>query len=717
MKHIRAAHRIASACTAALLLAMVAPIVPAAAVELPTDYTQQMVYASDGGLQEWFGKAVAVWGDTALVGAPGDESERGAVYVYTRVGPSWRFQQKLTGGDSVAGDRFGNAVAVHGDTAIVGAPRDDGFSGSAYVFTRSGSTWTQRVKLVAPDRDASDTFGCAVAIDGSTALLGAYGDNEGAPDAGAAYFFTGAGATWSTPTKVMASDGEAGAVFGFSVAIDGGTAVIGAVDDDTALGSAYVFTGSGSTWTQRKKLVASTRITYAKFGCSVSIDGGTVLVGSYGDNDMAGAAYVFTGSGSTWTQRKKLVASAREPFAYFGCSVALSGGAALVGAWAYDDDRGRAYLFTGSGSEWAERTWFAASVAYPGWEFGKAVALSGGNALVGAHTANLDDPEAGAAYLHAFSTQFTLGTTRIAGANRYLTAIAASRQGFPAGAPAVVVATGENWPDALGGSALAGAAHGPLLLTRKDALPSEVAAEIKRLGAVKAYVLGSTASVSASVESALVAILGRPYVVRLGGADRYETARLVADETIRLRGVTYHGGAFVATGLNYPDATAASPLAAHMGTPILLANVRAGTVSLPSAVNAAVVLGSDAAVPKSVYDYLVTRLGTGKVMRIGGANRYATAVMVAEAATSGDMKWNGVGLATGENFPDALAAGPMLAAVRKSVLLLTRPTALPGETQVTLYSNRTSIGTMFIFGDTNAVSSTVEAAAKAAAGL
>jgi putative cell wall-binding protein len=453
----------------------------------------------------------------------------------------------------------------------------------------------------------------------------------------------------------------------------------------------------------------------------VAIEGETALIGAFGDEDSRGAAYVFTGSGGSWTQRTKLTAADGAQDDRFGFSVALSGGAAVVGADMHDlsssFEQGAAYVFTGSGGSWTQRRKLIAADGAQDDLFGFSVALSGGTAVVGSLLH--DTPpftDQGAAYLHSFCTVLTPGVTRIAGANRYLTALAASKRGFPIGAPAVVVATGENWPDALGGSALAGAAHGPLLLTRKAALPAEVTAEIKRLGAVKTYVLGSTDAVSAAVEDALVTMLGRANVIRLGGANRYETARLVADETIRLRGATYAGTAFVATGLNYPDATAASPLAAYLGAPILLANVRTGTVSLPPGVTDAVVLGSEAAVPKSVYDYLVTRLTAANVTRRGGLNRYATAAMVAEWGIAHGMQWNGVGLATGENFPDALAAGPMLA-TNKSVLLLTRPTALPGETYTKLSANKASIASMFIFGDTNAVSATVEAAAKAAAGL
>jgi putative cell wall-binding protein/chitodextrinase len=304
------------------------------------------------------------------------------------------------------------------------------------------------------------------------------------------------------------------------------------------------------------------------------------------------------------------------------------------------------------------------------------------------------------------------GAIRVAGSNRYATSVEASKRGFPDGAKTVVIAPGSNWPDALGGSALAGAVDGPLLLTKPDALPSEVSTEIKRLGATKAYILGSTAAVSSAVETQLKG-LGLT-VVRKGGSNRYETARMVADETIRLLGSSYEGHAFVATGLNFPDATGAAPVAAALGRPILLANVTAGTVSLPPAVNKVVILGSTAAVPSKVETYLDTTLGSANVDRLAGANRYDTAARAAQLGVNAGMRWDGTGLATGLNFPDALSGGAMLGKLN-SVMLLTRPDLLSGEARTKLYNNRAVIDTLFIFGDTNAVSSAVEVAAKAAA--
>lgn len=302
---------------------------------------------------------------------------------------------------------------------------------------------------------------------------------------------------------------------------------------------------------------------------------------------------------------------------------------------------------------------------------------------------------------------------RVAGADRYETALQASANAFAGGAPAVVLATGANWPDALGGSALAGAVRGPLLLTTPKRLPDAVRAEIARLGASRVYILGGTAAVASTVESDLVGMLGRSGVVRLGGPDRYETARLVAEETVRVFGGGYSGDALVATGANFPDATGGAALAAALGRPILLANPGSGAVYIPAATRRVTIIGGTAAVSSGVEQTLKARLGASNVARAGGTNRYETAVLVAQMGVAGGMTWDGVSIATGANFPDALAGGAMLGA-RGSVMLLTRPDVLSAEVEAVIVANREGIETVFIFGGTNAVSTDVEDALRAA---
>lgn len=306
------------------------------------------------------------------------------------------------------------------------------------------------------------------------------------------------------------------------------------------------------------------------------------------------------------------------------------------------------------------------------------------------------------------------GAFRVWGLDRYLTSTEASRRAFTT-ADTVVIATGSNWPDALGGSALAGAVGGPLLLTTPGALPTSVRDEIVRLGATKAYVLGGTGAVSTAVENTLKALVGGN-VKRLKGDDRYATARAIAEETVAQLGPAYTGGVLVATGANFPDATAASPLAAALGRPIVLVNRATGAYHLPTGATSALILGGVNVVPGAVEDSLELALGDANVLRKGGANRYETAALVAQAGVDAGMSWNGVGLATGENFPDALAGGAMLGAWN-GVMLLTTPAALRAEAYTKISANKSKIDTLYVIGGDGAVSSSVFTAAKSAAAI
>ncbi len=175
---------------------------------------------------------------------------------------AWNQQAKLTAGDAATGDRFGRAVAVSGDTAVIGAYWDDDGgteSGSAYVFTRTGGVWSQQAKLTASDPGAFDWFGVSVAVSGDTAVIGARWDDDGGTDSGSAYVFARSGEVWSQQAKLIPSDLAANDFFGISVAVSGDTAVIGAHGNDdggSESGSAYVFTRSGVAWSQQAKLTA-----------------------------------------------------------------------------------------------------------------------------------------------------------------------------------------------------------------------------------------------------------------------------------------------------------------------------------------------------------------------------------------------------------------------------------------------------------------------------
>ncbi len=292
----------------------------------------------------------------------------------------------------------------------------------------------------------------------------------------------------------------------------------------------------------------------------------------------------------------------------------------------------------------------------------------------------------------------------ISGNNRYLTAIKGSQTAFPNGSSAVVIATGENFADALGGAGLAGALDGPLLLTQKASLPGPVMTEVGRLNAKKAYILGGTGAVSAQVEASLKTKLGTNNVIRLQGSNRYQTADRVAAETIRVLNTsgTYTGDAFVATGANFPDALGASPIAAAQGMPVFLADPTRSTVPLPASVKRVWITGGTAAVSAPTETSLKRSLGTANVKRLAGGNRFDTAARVAAFGVGRGMSWEGVGITTGMNFPDALAAGPALGS-RGAVMLLTDTNAVPQHTSTALSANKTKISRVTFFGGDAAV--------------
>ncbi len=334
----------------------------------------------------------ALSGDTAVVGAVGQANFRGAAYVFVRSGTTWSQQQKLTASDGAGGDEFG-ALAVDGDTILVGANgaplNATGFAGAVYVFVRSGTTWTQQAKLTASDIAANARFGVSVALSGDRAVIGATGAIVGGfADAGAVYVFERTGATWTQKAKLTASDAAASARFGLSVALSGGTIVAGALDADTDgltdNGAAYVFVGSGTTWTQQAKLTASDKQGNDEFGHRVALSGDTALVGSRNAGASSqGIVYAFVRSGTTWSQQARLQGSSGSAPGQFGHSMALSGDMALIGSAASDFARGQVYVFTRSGTTWTEQSIVKPSDLQLGDGFGASVAMSGGTALVG----------------------------------------------------------------------------------------------------------------------------------------------------------------------------------------------------------------------------------------------------------------------------------------------------------------------------------------------
>jgi hypothetical protein len=353
---------------------------------------QAKLIASDALVGDSFGVTVALSGATALVGASGKSGGTGAAYVYGRSGTVWTEQAKLTASDGVAGDQFGISVALDGDTALVGASYKALDTGAAYIFVRSGTVWTQQAVLTASDGVAYDSFGSSVALSGNTTLVGAGNANS----TGAVYVYVRSGAVWTEQAKLTMSDGVEGDAFG-TVALDGDTAIVGALGKTNYTGAAYVYVRSGTAWTQQVKLTASDGVARDYFGNSVALSGDTALVGAYLKANYTGAAYVYVRSGSVWTEQAKLTASDGATQDLFGSSVALSGDTALIGAYGKANDAGAAYVYGRSGTVWTEQAKLIASDGVAGDTFGSSVALSGDTALMGAYG---KASQTGAAYVY-----------------------------------------------------------------------------------------------------------------------------------------------------------------------------------------------------------------------------------------------------------------------------------------------------------------------------
>jgi hypothetical protein len=384
-------------------------------------FTQQVELFGSGaiGTAEQ-GKSVALAGDgnTAIVGGWCDNPVNicsvaggaGAAWVFTRSGGTWSQQAKLFGSGAVGmstDQGWSVALSADGNTAIVGGPGDNNDAGAAWVFIRSGGTWSQQAKLVgtgAVGSNARQGWSVALSGDGNTAIVGAPNDNSGA---GAVWVFTRAGGTWSKQGNKLVGSGAVGTIVsqGVSVALsgDGNTAIVGGQGDSLSAGAAWIFIRCpGPGWCQQAKLVGSGAVGSTEQGFSVALsgDGNTAVVGGPFDDFGTGAAWVFTRSDGLWSQQgNKLIGNGAVGAAKQGFSVALSGGGniAIMGAYADNSDAGAAWVFTRSGGSWSQLgNKLMGNGAIGAAKQGTSVALSCNTAVVGGPENNSN---AGAAWV------------------------------------------------------------------------------------------------------------------------------------------------------------------------------------------------------------------------------------------------------------------------------------------------------------------------------
>ncbi len=451
-----------------------------------------------------FGSSIAASGNTVVVGAPNENSGgtlSGAAYIFVRNGNIWSQQAYLKASSIQSEVRFGIDVAISGDTVLIGAPGEASISGSAYVFTRTGNTWSQQARITNPSGRANEFFGASLAISGDTILVGASGDasnatgvngtttNYFATDSGAAYVFTRTGSVWSQQAYLKPSNANLssnfGSNFGSAVTISGDTLAVGAYAENGSstgvngnqsqsstiddLGAVYVFTRSGSVWNQQAYIKASNPDANDYFGVDVALSGDTLAVGASGEDSnatgingnqannsalYAGAVYVFTRTGTDWSQQAYVKASNTQGGVQqdgydgdsFGGSVAIDGDTLVVGADGEDSNatglngnqgdnsaggEGAAYLFTRNGNSWSQQSYMKSSYTgvadSAGQQFGRSVAISDDVIAVGkpyeesnatgvnGDQTNSSISQSGAAYVFSNCCPFIASSTRADG--------------------------------------------------------------------------------------------------------------------------------------------------------------------------------------------------------------------------------------------------------------------------------------------------------------
>jgi hypothetical protein len=422
-----------------------------AQVSTAPSYSETYLKASNAATGDRFGFAVAMDGDTLVVGAPGEDGDgsgvgnhdapdAGAAYVFVNTGSHWVQQAYLKATNAGAGDFFGSAVAIDGDTIVIGAPAEDGdgstaanngaaSSGAVYVFVRNGSAWSQQAYLKASNAEAGDGFGQAVAISGNTIVAGAPNEDSGtasqqnnaAPNAGAAYIFVRTGTSWSQQWYLKASGTAGGDLFGWSVAIDGNAVVAGAPmkkrwskwQGFPEYGLAYAFARSGSTWTQQAIVGPNGDPFFHLYGWSVAINGTRIVIGApFASGSSPSRLQPYTLSGSSWVAGKATHLNQETGFSVSMTDITLLVGSGITAAGygtmpTSSEDLLRAGIYTREGNDWKRSTTLQASSGDWADMFGYSTAISGDTYVIaapfedgnGSNPTDNSAPDAGAVYV------------------------------------------------------------------------------------------------------------------------------------------------------------------------------------------------------------------------------------------------------------------------------------------------------------------------------
>jgi len=364
------------------------------------------VLASDRDVGYQFGSSVAVDGDTLVVGAEladGNGPQTGSVYVFRRVAEAWVQEAELVAADTGFLDYFGASVAIDGDRIVVGAsdapsesPGSVPLAGAGYVFDRSGTTWTEDAKLTPPDPVIQGFFGIAVGVAADVAVVGAWAASSAVGRSGAVYAYERIGGAWLLVEKIVPTDATAEARFGFSLDLQGSDLLVGAPQDSGVcpndpfceVGAAYLLEQRPGGWNEVAKLVPPDFADEDHFGIAVRRSQDTIVIGtetSSGVGSLAGSAYVYVRTGSTWSLQQKLEASDAAAGDGFGAGVAVEGDRIVVGAPGDDTiapEAGSFYWFERSGSGWTELAEVTSSTSEVSTNMGSSACIQGEDLFV-----------------------------------------------------------------------------------------------------------------------------------------------------------------------------------------------------------------------------------------------------------------------------------------------------------------------------------------------
>lgn len=371
---------------------------------------------SDGEAGDNFGRKVSIDGEYIIVGASYDDNEKGidagASYVFRNDGNDWVETQKLLASNIADSNLFGYAVDIDGDFAVISACWSDEYgekSGSAYIFKLEGTNWIEQAKLTAHDAEEDDRFGISAAISGDYTVVGSFFDDDSGSRSGSAYIFKRNGTLWTEQVKLVPSDGAANDWFGVNVSIDGDYTVIGSRYDDNEkgidAGAVYIFKREGSNWIEQTKLIPSDSLDNVLFEVS-AIEGDNLVVGAWKDGTIAknaGSFYIFKRDGNNWLKVDRLFASDVDTRDHFGSAVAISGDRIVIGAYLNDDKgggSGSSYIFRRDGANWYEEIKLTASDGDTLDYFGSSVDIDQNYVVVAARQDDDKGENSGAVYVY-----------------------------------------------------------------------------------------------------------------------------------------------------------------------------------------------------------------------------------------------------------------------------------------------------------------------------